>query len=123
MSSGSTMEMNSTHGSDQTQLPQLMDNHRLSDHPQLTQLMDNRRLSGLDKNLRCELILFGFQIFLICIVIVVSLYNLSYEKGNQQLWIVIMTSSLGYLMPNPRVKLDVDQILRDYKTLPPKNNI
>jgi hypothetical protein len=49
--------------------------------------------------------LFLCQILVIFIVVCVSLIDLSLQWGNQQLWTVVLTSCLGYIMPNPRLKL------------------
>jgi hypothetical protein len=49
--------------------------------------------------------LFLCQVLVIFIVVCVSLINLSLQWGNQQLWTVVLTSCLGYIMPNPRLKL------------------
>lgn len=49
-------------------------------------------------------ILFAAQIVIIFVVSVVSLVNLTLEIGNQNLWTVLLTSCLGYVMPNPRLK-------------------
>lgn len=56
-----------------------------------------------------DVILFFFQVLLIFVVVCVSLLNLSLQWGNHDLWTVILTSSLGYIMPNPRLKRSVDQ--------------
>jgi hypothetical protein len=52
-----------------------------------------------------DAVLFICQVVVIFIVVCVSLLNLSLQWGNQQLWTVILTSCLGYIMPNPRLKL------------------
>lgn len=52
-----------------------------------------------------DLILFSIQVFTISLVVAASLVNLSLGTGNQQLWTVILTGSLGYLMPNPHLKI------------------
>lgn len=39
-------------------------------------------------------------------VILVSLFNLTYETSNLNLWTAILTWSLGCLMPNPRIKFN-----------------
>ena len=51
-----------------------------------------------------DVVLFTFQVSLIFIVACVSLHNLTLQWGNQNLWMMILTSSLGYIMPNPRIK-------------------
>ena len=50
-------------------------------------------------------ILFVVQVVLIFIVVCASLINLTLEIGNQNLWTVILTSCLGIIMPNPRLKM------------------
>lgn len=51
-----------------------------------------------------EILLFTLQVLLILIVVCVSLLNLTNNWGNQNLWTVILTGSIGYIMPNPRFK-------------------
>jgi hypothetical protein len=51
-------------------------------------------------------ILFLFQILIIFIVITSSLINLTYQWGSQKLWLILLTGTLGYLMPNPKIYLD-----------------
>lgn len=57
---------------------------------------------------RPELILFTAQIFLIVIVSFASIINLSLGYGNQNLWTVLLTSGMGIMMPNPKLKVDRD---------------
>lgn len=52
-----------------------------------------------------DIILFTCQVILIFIVVCVSLANLSFQWGNQNLWTVVLTGSLGYIMPNPKLKV------------------
>lgn len=54
---------------------------------------------------KADLILFITQITIVSIVIIVSLINLTLNVGNKNLWTIILTSSLGYLMPNPKLKI------------------
>jgi hypothetical protein len=37
-------------------------------------------------------------------VIVVSIYNLTVESENSTLWTALLSSCLGYLLPNPTIK-------------------
>jgi hypothetical protein len=60
-----------------------------------------------------DAILFLFQVVLIFFVVCVSLLNLTYQWGNLNLWTVILTGSLGYIMPNPKLKTDVEKAVRD----------
>ena len=52
-----------------------------------------------------ENVLFFAQIICIIVVVCVSCVNLTTETGNQQLWSLILTSCLGFIMPNPKLKL------------------
>jgi hypothetical protein len=52
-----------------------------------------------------DVVLFTFQVLLIFVVVCVSLMNLSLQWGNQNLWTVVLTGSLGYIMPNPKLKI------------------
>jgi len=52
-----------------------------------------------------DVILFTAQVFLIFIVVCVSLINLTFGWGNVNLWTVLLTSLLGYIMPNPKLKV------------------
>lgn len=49
---------------------------------------------------------FFCQIFIIFIIVCVSLYNLTSNTGNTNdtLWISLLSSSMGYLMPNPSIR-------------------
>lgn len=57
---------------------------------------------------RPDIILFAAQIFMIVVVTVASIVNLSCGVGNQNLWTVLLTSCMGIVMPNPRLKARED---------------
>ena len=48
-----------------------------------------------------DLILFFAQVFAVYIVISISLYNLIKGDSNKELWISLLSSSVGYLLPSP----------------------
>jgi hypothetical protein len=52
---------------------------------------------------KAELVYFS-QILVILIVVIGSLYNLTQQKGDQQLWTALLSSCMGYLLPNPTIK-------------------
>ncbi len=64
---------------------------------------------------KADLILFTVQVALIFVVVCTSLINLTLGYGNQNLWTIVLTSSLGYVMPNPKIK--IDEVLKDQKTI------
>ena len=62
----------------------------------------NWRFWGNRKFPKTEVVFFS-QIVLLYIVCICSLVNLSLGNKNQ-LWVILLTSGLGYLMPNPSLK-------------------
>ena len=65
-----------------------------------------------------DVVLFIFQVILIFVVVCVSLINLTLQWGNQNLWTVVLTGSLGYIMPNPKLKLSNGSVsVNELKTI------
>ena len=48
---------------------------------------------------------FGIQISIICIVIIAAVINISLNTGNKDLWVMLISSCLGYILPNPKLKV------------------
>ena len=46
------------------------------------------------------------QVVVLYTVIVVSIYNLTVGHCDSTLWTALLSSSLGYLLPNPSMKRD-----------------
>ena len=63
---------------------------------------DGWHLSG--KECPKEEIVFFCQVIILYTVIVVSIYNLAVGHGDSTLWTALLSSSLGYLLPNPSLK-------------------
>ena len=59
------------------------------------------------RHLPKSLIVYSMQIILIYIVAIFSIYNLSVSSHSHdsKLWVGFLASSIGYLLPNPRLKL------------------
>ena len=51
-----------------------------------------------------EDIIFMCQVIVLYTVIVVSICNLTVGHGDSSLWTALLSSSLGYLLPNPSLK-------------------
>ena len=51
-----------------------------------------------------EEIVFLCQVIILYTVIVVSIYNLTVAHDDSTLWTALLSSSLGYLLPNPSLK-------------------
>ena len=58
--------------------------------------------------LRCSrsLLVFLSQVLLIYVVVGFAIYNLSVgtKEANEKLWIAILSSCIGYLLPNPTLR-------------------
>jgi len=52
---------------------------------------------------KAELVFFS-QILVLYIVIVTCIVNLSIGNGDSNLWTALLSSSLGYILPNPSLK-------------------
>ena len=50
--------------------------------------------------------LFIAQVVLVYIVVIASIVNLSIstDEHSSRLWIIFLSSSMGYLLPNPKLK-------------------
>ena len=51
-----------------------------------------------------SLILFIVQVLVLFLLIATALCNLSRGVGEKNLWISILSSSTGYLLPNPKLE-------------------
>ena len=49
-------------------------------------------------------IVFFVQVIIVYIVVLVSIVNLSIGRQGDKLWIALLSSSIGYLLPNPSLK-------------------
>lgn len=47
------------------------------------------------------------QITIAFIVIIASLINLSINDENNNMWVALLSSSIGYIMPSPKIKKNV----------------
>ena len=47
-----------------------------------------------------DIVLFRAQVLVIYIVVLISLYNLTQSNNNKELWISLLSSSVGYLLPS-----------------------
>jgi len=51
-------------------------------------------------------IVFFIQVLLVYIVVIVSIVNLTIGRDDDKLWIALLSSSLGYILPSPSLKLN-----------------
>ena len=55
-----------------------------------------------------EDIVFLCQVVVLYTVILISIYNLTKGHGDSNLWTALLSSSLGYLLPNPTLRRNGD---------------
>ena len=55
-----------------------------------------------------EEIVFLCQVVVLYTVILISIYNLTTGNGDSNLWTALLSSSLGYLLPNPTLRRNDD---------------
>ena len=48
-------------------------------------------------------IIFIFQLIIIFIVVLACILNLTFNESGTNLWTVLLSSSIGYILPNPRL--------------------
>jgi hypothetical protein len=51
-------------------------------------------------------IVFMVQVLLVYIVVIVSIVNLTIGGADVKLWITLLSSSIGYILPSPTLKLN-----------------
>ena len=57
-----------------------------------------------------SVILFTVQMLLICVIVIssviviASIMNISLNDNNMEMWIVLLSSSIGYVLPYPKLK-------------------
>ena len=56
-------------------------------------------------------VIYYCQVLLIYIVVVACLINLSIGGNNSSLWSSLLSGSVGYLLPSPKIKLKKDEPL------------
>ena len=49
-------------------------------------------------------VLFYFQLFMIFCVAITSIINIILKTGNMVLWTSLLSSSIGYILPTPRLR-------------------
>ena len=49
-------------------------------------------------------IVYFCQMFIVYIIIIVSIVNLSLQNGSSELWISLLSSCIGYALPSPKLK-------------------
>ena len=80
-------------------------------HPVSVELLDSSKIQS--NNLQWHFfghgvpkgeIVFSCLVIILYSVILTSIYNLTKENGDSNLWTALLSSSLGYLLPHPTIK-------------------
>ena len=62
--------------------------------------------SLLGKKLPKSEIVYFCQMIVVYIIMITSIVNLSLQNGSTELWISLLSSVIGYVLPNPSMKPD-----------------
>ena len=69
---------------------------------------ENSSMTGsfkvLGKKVRKPEIVFIFQVIILYIVIITCIINLSLNNGTSELWVSLLSYSLGCILPSPKIK-------------------
>ena len=68
---------------------------------------------GCDKRVAKNLITFWAQIVAIYVVMVTSIVNLSLDVPDRELWLVLLSSSLGYVLPSTGLKFTSSKLTKN----------
>lgn len=49
-------------------------------------------------------IVYFCQMIIVYIIIITAVVNLSIQNGSSELWISLLSSSIGYILPSPKIK-------------------
>ena len=60
---------------------------------------------------KAEIVYFS-QMVIVYVIIITSITNLSLQNGSTELWISLLSSCIGYALPNPKLKLEDLKVLR-----------
>ena len=58
----------------------------------------------LGSNVPKSEIVYFCQMFIVYIIIITSVVNLSIQNGSSELWISLLSSCIGYALPSPKLK-------------------
>ena len=54
-------------------------------------------------------IVFLVQVVLVYMVVIVSIVNITLGRANDKLWIALLSSSIGYILPSPKLKFNKNE--------------
>ena len=66
----------------------------------------SNRVSYFGRTTPQSICAFAAQTFILTVIILASIINLALEKGEERLWISLLSTALGLCMPSPSVKLN-----------------
>ena len=78
--------------------------------------MDDKIEDDFTQKNKPDDILYILQILIIFIVVCVSMLNLTLQWGNENLWIVILTASMSYIMPNRKFGASTSKVFELKRT-------
>jgi len=64
----------------------------------------SERWTFLGNRLPKSEIVYFCQMIVVYVIIITSIVNLSLQNGKNELWITLLSSSIGYALPSPTLK-------------------
>jgi len=55
---------------------------------------------------RAEIVFF-VQVIMVYVVVIVSIVNLTIGRTDEKLWIALLSSGIGYILPNPSLRPNI----------------
>lgn len=74
------------------------------DQCNITTLSDREEWNLFGYAIPKQEVVFFSQIIVLYIVIIVSLINLTIENGENNIWLSLLSASIGYVLPNPSLR-------------------
>ena len=62
------------------------------------------KCKGSDEWCKKSLLVYITQVLAIFIIVIVAIVNLSTSTQDKEMWLTLLCTSMGYLLPNPKVK-------------------
>ena len=71
----------------------------------------SRRWSFLGGKFPKQEVIYFTQVVLIYIVVIACIVNLSFWDDNQSLWVSLLSSCIGYILPSPKLRKNHESVL------------
>jgi len=74
------------------------------EHSNMSRLSDREQWNMFGHSLPKQEVVYFSQIIVLYIVIIIALINITLQNEQSNLWLSLLSGSIGYLLPNPSLK-------------------